>query len=307
MKPLVLFERLCLMGHIATMPFGWLGLLWILPNPDILASLPPMGIELFRVSMQGGGVVNILLGTAAVAIYAYRTLGLKQWLAYMIPAVSISLSSELIGTSTGFPFGHYGYLSGLGYKIAGRVPFTIPLSWFYVGFVSYLLALGGLKAIKLPNWARHGGAIALGAMLLTCWDFVLDPAMSQTTVQFWAWEQPGAFFGMPYQNFAGWFGTGVIFTGVAALLWGQTPEELKKVRLNFPLIVYLSNFTYAAVLSGVSGFTIPVLLGLVVGVIPAVTLWWMNQSQVDVELATQQNLQRLEGELAREVVQVAAK
>ena len=69
----------------------------------------------------------------------------------MLPSVLISLTSELLGTSTGFPFGHYSYLSGLGYKIAGLVPFTIPLSWFYVGCVSYLLARAGLEVDKKPS------------------------------------------------------------------------------------------------------------------------------------------------------------
>ncbi len=63
-------------------------------------------------------------------------------------------------------------------------------------------------------------------LLLTSWDFVLDPAMSQTTIPFWIWEQPGAFFGMPYENFAGWFGTGCVFMTVATLIWQVQPVKL---------------------------------------------------------------------------------
>ena len=47
---------------------------------------------------------------------------------------------ELIGTSTGFPFGPYSYTSFLGIKILDHVPYSIPLSWFYMGFTSYILA-----------------------------------------------------------------------------------------------------------------------------------------------------------------------
>ncbi|HBB35744.1 MAG TPA: carotenoid biosynthesis protein [Cyanobacteria bacterium UBA8803] len=283
MKQLVNIERFCLIGHIFAMAFGLAGLLIVLPHPELIASLSPMGQTLFRWSMSGGGVVYIILGAAAVAIYAYRTLGLWQWLTFMVPAVLLSLSSELLGTSTGFPFGHYGYLNGLGYKIAGLVPFTIPLSWFYLGLVSYLLARVGLEAKVTSrtrlSWLHQLGAIAIGAMLLTSWDFVLDPAMSQTNAPFWLWYQPGAFFGMPYQNFAGWMGTGALFMTVAALFWQRRGYvALSRKQLGLPLAVYLSNFTFAAVMSIGAGIWIPVGLGILLGVTPALVLWAMAAS-----------------------------
>jgi putative membrane protein len=240
-------------------------------------------------SMAGGGVVYMILGAAAVFLYALRTLGLGRTLGFMLPAVLISLTSELLGTSTGFPFGHYSYLSGLGYKIAGLVPFTIPLSWFYVGCSAYLLGRAGLAVDKKPTLLRHLGAIVLGALLLTSWDFVLDPAMSQTALPFWYWQQPGAFFGMPYQNFAGWMGTGSVFMTVAALLWRNKPIQLERSQLNVPLIIYLSNFGFATVMSVAAGFSIPILLGLVLGVAPAVVLWWkatVSPSPISIEPAT---------------------
>lgn len=279
---LVKVERICLIGHLVSMAFGLAGLLWVMPHPELL-SLIPEGQRLFRWSMAGGGVVYILLGTAAVAIYAYRTLGLGRWLAFMLPAVGLSLGSELLGTSTGFPFGDYSYLSGLGYKIAGLVPFTIPLSWFYLGLTSYLLARSGLTALAARrgqklDWLGQALAVLLGALLLTSWDFVLDPAMSQTAMPFWYWHQPGAFFGMPYQNFAGWMGTGAVFIAVAALLWGKQAPVLSSAELNLPLAVYLGNFAFAAAMSIGAGFWIPLALGLLLGVTPALLCWrWATQ------------------------------
>lgn len=270
MKLSLITERALLIGHIISMIFGLAGLLLVLPNAELIGSLSPSGQTLFRWSMAGGGVVYMILGTAAVAFYAYRTLGLWHWLTFMFPAIFLSLGSELLGTSTGFPFGHYRYLSGLGYKVAGLVPFTIPLSWFYLGFCAYVLARAGLSTLKLPRWAYLSCAIALGSLLLTSWDFVLDPAMSQTTVPFWIWEQPGAFFGMPYQNFVGWLGTGIVFITVATLFWQKSPIRISATTLTFPLVVYLSNLAFATVMSVWSGFWVPALLGLIVGVFPAI-------------------------------------
>jgi uncharacterized membrane protein len=180
-------ERWSLIGHLVSMAFGLAGLLIVLPHADLILQLPPFGQSVFQLSMANGGVLYIVLGTIAVSAYAYRVLGWWQWLSFMVPAIGLSLSSELLGTSTGLPFGDYGYLSGLGYKIAGLVPFTIPLSWFYLGFSCYIVARAGFDNTNLPNWLRHTGAIFFGALLLTSWDFVLDPAMSQTAVPFWEW------------------------------------------------------------------------------------------------------------------------
>lgn len=277
MKQLVIAERFCLIGHIVSKAFGLAGLLLVVPHAEVILNLAAGGQTAMQWSMAGGGVADILMGTAAVSIYAYRTLGLRSTLVFMLPAMFLSLGSELLGTSTGFPFGDYSYLSGLGYKITGLVPFTIPLSWFYMGFASYLIARVGLDIAQKPSWLRHAGAIALGALIFTSWDFALEPAMSQTAVPFWYWQQPGAFFGTPYQNYAGWFGTGALFMTVAAVLWRKTPIKLERSQLSLPLIVYLSNFGFAALLSCAAGFWIPVLLGLLVGVAPVVALWSMAQ------------------------------
>ncbi len=277
MRNLLAIERFCLYSHVAAMAFGLAGLLWVVPHPGILEYLPA-GQTLFQWSMAGGGVGYILLGTVAVALYAYRTLGLGSLITFAIAAVGISIGSELLGTSTGFPFGHYSYLNGLGYKVAGLVPFTIPLSWFYLGLSAFLLARSGLAAgggSDRYNWARSLGSVFLGSILLTSWDFVLDPAMSQTALPFWYWHEPGAFFGMPYQNFAGWLGTGVVFMGVALGLWKtlKLSPELDQSQLTLPLVVYLANFGFALVMSLAAGFYVPIALGILTGALPAVLCW----------------------------------
>ncbi|MCA2655905.1 gamma-carotene 1'-hydroxylase CruF [Microcystis sp. M061S2] len=273
MRRLIAIEKALLIGHIVSMAFGLAGLLLVLPHPEFVANLPDFGKTAFAWSMAGGGVVYMVLGMAAVAVYAYRTLGVWHWLGFMVPAISLSLCSELLGTSTGFPFGHYRYLSGLGYKIAGLVPFTIPLSWFYLGFSAYIIARVGLSTLAIPQWLQNLGSIAIGAVLLTSWDFVLDPAMSQSTIPFWIWEQPGAFFGMPYENFAGWFGTGCVFMTVATLIWQVQPVKLPSQDLTLPFVMYLGNFGFATVMSIGAGIYPPIFLGLLTGILPLILLY----------------------------------
>lgn len=281
MKPLVIAERICLITHVLSMTFGLAGLLLVVPHPEFILSLPSWGQQLFQLSMGTGGVVYIVFGAAAIALHAYRHFGASKLLTFLIPAVGISLSSELLGTSTGFPFGHYGYLSGLGYKIAGLVPFTIPLSWFYMGLATFLLAYSGLISRPLMGGKLAGvlatiGTVGLAAVLLTAWDFVLDPAMSQTSIPFWQFQEVGAFFGMPYRNILGWTGTGAVFMAVGMVFWRSKPIIITQAQLVLPLIVYLVNFAFGAVITLTSldqRFIIPTVIGLVVGVLPVIVLW----------------------------------
>ncbi|MGB3532091.1 MAG: gamma-carotene 1'-hydroxylase CruF [Microcoleaceae cyanobacterium] len=277
MKQLVIAERICLTAHVVSTLFGLAGLLIVLPNPDLIASLPPFGQTLFQWSMATGGVTYILFGAATALLYGSRTLGIKNTLGFFIPAVCLSLCSELLGTSTGFPFGQYYYLSGLGYKIAGLVPFTIPLSWFYMGLSCYLLARSGLKVLIKSGWWRHIIALAMASVLLTAWDLVLDPAMSQALVPFWQFDEVGEFFGMPYRNLTGWLGTGLLFMGVTAVLWRKTPTILSRAQLTVPLVIYLTNFLFGAAITIVAldpQFLLPVSLSVLFGVVPAILFWW---------------------------------
>ena len=277
MKSLAIAQLTSFSIHIASLLFGLAGLLWVLPHPEFIIQLPEVGRIAFRWSMSGGGSVYMVSGAIAISIYAYRNLGPWRLLGFMAPAIVLSLSAELLGTSTGLPFGDYHYLTGLGYKIAGRVPFTIPLSWFYLGFSAYLLAYMGFSSLgrfRLPS------AIVFGSLLLTAWDFVLDPAMSQTTMPFWAWDQPGAFFGMPYQNFAGWFGVGAVFMTVATLLWRVKPLARSNFSLGLPLAIYMSNFAFAMLISIHSKIYLPVFLGLLLGLVPAVLLYLLATGAV---------------------------
>lgn len=291
MKQLITAERYLLLAHILSTVFGLAGLLIVLPNPEIIVSLPPMGQTIFQWSMAGGGAAYIVFGALAVALYSIRTLGTGTTLAFMLPSVLLSLSSELLGTSTGFPFGDYAYLSGLGYKIAGLVPFTIPLSWFYMGFVCYLLARCSLQVNSSSSWLRHVGAIATGAILLTAWDLVLDPAMSQAPFPFWIFQEEGSFFGMPYRNLVGWVGTGAIFMTVAAFFWRKKTIFLSREELNLPLVIYLVNFAFGAIITVValdSRFLLPTCLSVALGVVPAIACWWLSGanrlSQMDMSL-----------------------
>jgi putative membrane protein len=254
-------------GHLAALVFGLAGLLIALPHPEWWAG-DPTAVRVFDFGMTYAGSMHILFGAAAVFTFGWITLGPRRLLIFFVVSTLLSLGAELIGTGTGWPFGNYEYTSFLGAKVLDRVPFTIPLSWFYMGLVSYIL---GRELVKRRGGWRSWWSLAVGVWLLTAWDLVLDPAMADPSlrIQFWTWHVTGPYFGMPIQNLAGWSVTGLAYMGVSRLLWGNNTEPIRATSAWFPFTVYAANIGFAAALSISAGLWPPVVLALVAGLLPA--------------------------------------
>jgi uncharacterized membrane protein len=254
-------------AHLAALVFGLVGLLIMLPHPALWAS-DPNAVKVFDWSMKYAGSLHILLGAATMLAVGALSLGRRRTAIFFVVATSLSLGSELIGTGTGWPFGNYAYTSFLGHKVLGRVPFTIPLSWFYMGLASYLL--GSLLAARLGVRRRTAWSLALGVWFLTVWDLVLDPAMAHHAlrVQFWHWDESGPYFGMPIKNFVGWSLTGLLFMAISRALWRRQLDS-DALPMRFPLAVYAANVAFAMVLSAGVGLWLPILFAAALGVLPA--------------------------------------
>lgn len=125
-----------------------------------------------------------------------------KWVASFIAAFGISLLSEFSGTNWGIPFGSYEYTDLLGPTLFGRVPYLIPLSWFFMGVASY-----GISRALFPIAEFSIVRLLLGSWILMSWDLTLDPAMSHLA-PFWTWNEAGPYFGTPLLNLAGWYLTG---------------------------------------------------------------------------------------------------
>ena len=145
-------------------------------------------------------VYMALLPVLAVALY-WRELGPARSVAFLVAGSVIGGGAELLGTTTGFPFGPYAYNDMLGAKIAGHVPYLIPPSWYAVSVVSLDLA----RRTGANRWGR----VALVAILMVLWDVALDPAMNYA-FPFWSYGVAGPFFDMPWVNWAGWLLTSAV-------------------------------------------------------------------------------------------------
>ena len=261
-----------LLAHLGALVFGLVGILVMLPNPDLWAH-DPRAVRVFDWSMEHAGATHIILGAAAMFAFGVLALGWRKTTIFAVVSIGLSLGSELIGTGTGWPFGNYAYTDFLGAKVLGRVPYTIPLSWFYMGLASYLL--GAVLADRLRLGRPAVWAVILGTWFLTVWDLVLDPAMAHESlrIQFWVWDESGAYLGMPVRNFVGWSLTGLLFMAISRLLWGADIDPAR-TPMRFPFVVYAANLAFAMVLSAGVGLWMPIVLSAVLGLVPAAYALW---------------------------------
>ncbi len=277
--------------HLAALVFGIAGLLVMLPHPELWSWNPSL-IEVFNFGISYAGSLHIIFGAATMLLFGLLFIGTRKTVFFFIASITISLSMELLGTSTGFPFGAYSYTSFLGIKIFDHVPFSIPLSWFYMGFTSYILAsviVPGLLQYKhanannyvpLSRWASRKEtlwSLALGAYFLTVWDLALDPAMASNNLplHFWIWHQPGPYFGMPISNLVGWSVTGLAFMGVSRLLWRMNLDP-KRIIVWLPFWMYTANIGFAVALDLSVRLWIPTLMAVFLGVVPASLVFFLQ-------------------------------
>jgi uncharacterized membrane protein len=150
-------------------------------------------------------VLTLTLWLFSICHAAYL-LGWRQALIFFALSAVISWLYEQIGVATGVVYGPYHYTGALGLKL-GHVPLLIPIAWFMMIYPSHVVA----NLIGTGKAAAVGGGLlrmiwvsALGAMTMTAWDLIMDPVMSSSSAPSWVWEQGGAYFGVPLQNFLGW-------------------------------------------------------------------------------------------------------
>lgn len=241
-------ERLGLLGLAVFTGFAVAGFATFGQNPGLLARFPELAGfygPAFGFFAQG----HIVIAAGALLWCLVPRIGMR-WITALAAVAAISLTAELVGTSTGWPFGDYRYTELLGPKVAGLVPAVIPVSWFMMALPAYGLS----RAV-----GRGPGRWLLGALLLTSWDLTLDPAMS-TLSPYWVWASPGPLYGMPLQNLVGWMLTGVIIMATLELCGAD--EWLDRVPRSYLASYYALVTVLSLAMVAVSGMWLMVVLAL---------------------------------------------
>ena len=274
-----------LIAHVMAMAFALGGILYVIPNLVKFAK-SHQAMRVYDWGLNYGGATHMILGAICVFAMGVLILGLRRAASFFVIAYVLSASSELIGTGTGFPFGNYSYTDFLGFKLLGRVPFTIPMSWFYMGLTSYVLArlIVRLVGTRLDDRWREIASVVLGMYLVVVWDLVLDPAMAHRTlaVRFWEWHVDGLYFGMPVRNYIGWAFTALLFITLSRLSWGREGIDPRRVPVMLPVLLYGSNIVFASVLSLSVSLWLPIVLCVGLILLPVAVALLMRRAEPPV-------------------------
>ena len=168
-----------------------------------------------------GSLVSTLLIALPSFIALWRYLGPKRATISLLTLSAFGYAIETTGVATGFPYGSFFYGDSLGPKVAGLVPYLLPLSWAPLG-------LGAVAATAPEGKAgprRRAFWVLSAAVLLTLVDGVLDPGAA--SLGFWVWPEGGPYYGVPISNYLGWLFSSSLAAAILLAFghrrWGSVP------------------------------------------------------------------------------------
>lgn len=172
----------------------WLASLVGLPIANYLWGDPALSMAV---------ICSVIIQVGLVYTLLRQSWGLRQSLLTTFSVMLTALAIEALGTATGFPFGSYYYTDKLQPQIA-HVPLLIPLAWVM------MIPSAWTAAYCITHRWTGLRFVVVSGLAMTAWDLFLDPQM--VAWGFWVWTEPGGYFGIPWQNFLGWFLTTALIT-----------------------------------------------------------------------------------------------
>jgi putative membrane protein len=175
-----------------------------------------------------------LVGFAFALLHAGQREGWSRALRLLALVFGVSLLFESLGVATGLIYGPYHYTDKLGPLFLGLVPYLIPVAWFMMSYPSFVIA-DWLVPLGWKHWQRLLCVAAVGGLVMTAWDLIMDPIM--VSGGHWIWDVQGSYFGIPLQNFWGWWLT--VFTTYALYVW-ISGRGARPARAGFDLLALAS-------------------------------------------------------------------
>jgi uncharacterized membrane protein len=188
--------------------------------------------------------LNLLYGTVLLRPYVFIFLAFYLAIAvlhmgwvrtaiFSVIAYTIAFAAEYSSTHNGFPFGYYSYIDVTRNEELwiSNVPFMDSLSFTFLSFISYLVALFFLSPLKKEGLDIRiiekdsikfsHKVILTAALLMMLLDVVIDPVAFLGDRWFlgkiYYYQEEGEYFNIPLTNFAGWFivGSAILYSFIS--------------------------------------------------------------------------------------------
>lgn len=219
-----------------------------------------LALSLAALATRGMGDTTRMLIVGSLAMFAccwssaIHMLGARAALHFVLIAVTIGWAAEELGSQFGWFFGDYTYTDVLGPTV-GSVPFVIPLMWFVLTYIAYVIA--NLTVWQTPS----DGVTSLGqnltqsflaAMIVTAYDLGADPYMVFKLKAWVMHKTDGWWFGETLQGFVGWMFVSFVIVFLFRLTLRVRPPvaaaSVARVHTVVPLAIYGGNMVFQACL-----------------------------------------------------------
>jgi len=127
-------------------------------------------------------------------------------------------------------------------NLLGVYPIEIAFTWMIFKYISFVMAMMITSVISLPIILE----VILIPLILVSLDFIIDPIAVKKT-RLWHWERGSCYFGIPVQNFIGWYLVGLVST-VIFMGFGVWKPLTFNVLLFLPILFYGSFLRHVSVL-----------------------------------------------------------
>lgn len=190
----------------------------------------------------------VIFALLAVIFHGLYFFGLNILFLLFVTFV-ISTVAELVSLKTSlYCFGvkyrydiHHNFFSS-NVNLLGVYPIEVVLTWIIFKYISFALVLIIASALSLPIILE----VVFIPLVLVSLDFIIDPvAVNQSKL--WSWERGSNYFGIPVQNFIGWYLVGLVSTVLFVVFNTWKPLSFH-VLLLLPLLLYGSFLRHAPIL-----------------------------------------------------------
>ena len=219
-----------------------------------------LALSLAVLATRGLGDTTRLLIIGSLAMFAccwssaIHLLGGRAALHFVLIAVTLGWASEELGSQYGWFFGDYTYTDVLGPTV-GSVPFVIPLMWFALTYIAYVLSNLIVWQTPVDGVTPLGQTLTqsfLAAMIVTAYDLGADPYLV-FKLKAWIMHKPdGWWFGETLQGFVGWMFVSFTIVFLFRLSLRRRPPvaaaAVARIHTVVPLVIYGGNMVFQACL-----------------------------------------------------------
>jgi 1-acyl-sn-glycerol-3-phosphate acyltransferase/uncharacterized membrane protein len=240
----------------------------LLVSPSLAFWHPDAGwLATAQVVLHQAAELQIIFGTAIMLIFGFRYVGPMKTSAFFLVSLLGSFVMRALFTEKASLLGLFPASAAPVPAESGLAVFLMLLSWFFIGFSSYLLACK--LVVRLGLHRQTLWSLLLGTYFLVAWGIALDVTTSGASLppQIQVWHEYSSSFGLPIENLANWAIAGLLLLGASRLFW-RSELEAQHLVIWLPFGIYTANVGFVMLLSFGSGLWLPFWLSTCLILVP---------------------------------------